>query len=209
MALARDTFHHGDLAAALVSAGLAMSRTGGADGIVLREATRHAGVTARAAYRHFADREALVRAVARAALAEMAHRIDVRQETAQGAMGMLRAVGEGYIRFALDEPGWFDVAFFAMTDMVGATDPDGHPARSPYGQLDDALSGLAAAGLLSPGRTADAALMCWSGVHGFATLTSRGPLRDVPRRLVLEQAERLVTDLVEAVTGGPPPAADP
>jgi hypothetical protein len=38
-------------------------------------------------------------------------------------------------------------------------------------------------------------------VHGFATLTSRGPLRELPRERVDAQAERLVADLVDAVTG--------
>src|SRR5215510_10909197 len=115
---ARSSFHHGNLREALVQAGLAMARERGAGAVVLREATRHVGVTARAAYRHFADREALVRAVARAALAEMARTIERKQAGAVDGLAMLRGVGEGYIQFALDEPGWFDVAFFAMGEMV-------------------------------------------------------------------------------------------
>ena len=115
---------------------------------------------------------------------------------------MLRGVGEGYIQFALDEPGWFDVAFFAMADMVNATATGsaGDAGRSPYQQLQDALAALVSAALLDPDRAGDAAVTCWSAVHGFATLTSRGPLRELPRDLVDAQAERLVADIVDAVT---------
>jgi AcrR family transcriptional regulator len=201
MAAARSSYHHGGLREALVQAGLAMSRDRGAEAIVLREATRRVGVTARAAYRHFADRDALVRAVAEEALARMARTIEAKQKEKQaeagGGLAMLRGVGEGYIQFALDEPGWFDVAFFAMADMVNPT----AATRSPYQQLQDALADLVSAELLDPAKAADAAVTCWSGVHGFATLTSRGPLRGLPRERVDAHAERLVADLVDAVAG--------
>ena len=189
-----------------MEAGLAMSRDGGAEAIVLREATRRAGVTARAAYRHFDDRDALVRAVAQAAQAQMARTIERRQQGAVGGLAVLRAVGEGYIQFALDEPGWFDVALFAMGDMANTIAPEaaGDAGRSPYQQLEDALDRLTGTGLLDPRRVGDAAIMCWSGVHGFATLTARGPLRGLPRELVDAQAGRLVADLVNAVVGPVP-----
>ena len=65
---ARSTYRHGDLRQALLEAGVAMAREGGPDAVVLREATRRAGVSPNAAYRHFSDREALVTAVSDAAL---------------------------------------------------------------------------------------------------------------------------------------------
>ncbi len=178
---------------------------------MLREATRRAGVTARAAYRHFADRDALVRAVAQAALAEMARTIEQRQTRVDDGRALLRGVGEGYIQFALDEPGWFDVAFFAMGDMLNTTAAEsaGDAGRSPYQQLEDALDRLVGEGVLAPDRAGDAAITCWSGVHGFATLTARGPLRGLPREVVDAHASRLVAALVDAVTASgsdePPP----
>ncbi|MFI6322491.1 TetR/AcrR family transcriptional regulator [Nonomuraea sp. NPDC050556] len=184
---ARSTYHHGDLREALVRAGLEMARAEGAQAVVLREATRRAGVTARAAYRHFADREALVRAVAGAALTEMAATITRCQAGASDGLALLRGVGEGYIRFALDEPGWFDVAFFAMGDPV-------QPSRSPYHLLEEALRLL-----VGPDRVAGAAIMCWSGVHGFATLATRGPLRALPRAAIDAQGRELVDQLCDNV----------
>jgi len=48
----RKTFHHGDLRNALMAAGIEMARVGGPDAVILREATRQAGVSPNAAYRH-------------------------------------------------------------------------------------------------------------------------------------------------------------
>jgi AcrR family transcriptional regulator len=68
----RDTYRHGDLRRALVEAGTEMAREGGPDAVVLREATRRAGVAPSAAYRHFEDRQALLDAVCSAAQASLA-----------------------------------------------------------------------------------------------------------------------------------------
>jgi AcrR family transcriptional regulator len=60
-------YHHGDLRRALIDEGLTLARTGGPVAVTLREATRAVGVSPNAAYRHFADRDTLVHAVAREA----------------------------------------------------------------------------------------------------------------------------------------------
>lgn len=204
--MAESAYHHGDLRAALVQAAFDAARTGGTDAIVMREVTRRSGVTPRAAYRHFLDRDALVRAVAQRALAELASAIEERLEAHANPDGrqMLQAVGEGYITFALDEPGWFDAAFFAMDDMLNSTAPEAtaQSGLSPYQQLEVALTALVDEGLLGADEVGDATITCWSGVHGYATLTARGPLRELPRALIDEQAGRLVSALVSAVSGG-------
>ncbi|MGB7867270.1 MAG: TetR family transcriptional regulator, partial [Mycobacterium sp.] len=46
-------YHHGDLRAALIDAGLQLTRAGGPDALTIREATRRVGVSPNAAYRHF------------------------------------------------------------------------------------------------------------------------------------------------------------
>src|SRR6202008_4347666 len=105
---------HGDLHRALLEAGIALAREGGPEAVVLREATRRAGVAPNAAYRHFASREALLQAVRAAALsrlglalgAELAA-IGRRRHPAAFARASLRAVGTAYLRFALAETGLF------------------------------------------------------------------------------------------------------
>src|SRR5580704_1313628 len=115
----RKTFRHGDLRRALLEAGIALAREGGPDAIVLREATRRAGVAPNAAYRHFSSHRDLLQAVRAAALSLLALAIETeiaatrrrKSSPPQLARAMLRAVGTGYIKFALTETGLFRTAF--------------------------------------------------------------------------------------------------
>ena len=68
----RPTYRHGDLRRALLDAGIALVREGGPPALVLREATRRAGVAPNAAYRHFANHQALFDAVRTHALGALA-----------------------------------------------------------------------------------------------------------------------------------------
>jgi hypothetical protein len=101
----------------------------------------------------------------------------------------------GYIKFALDEPGWFTVAFF------GAVNPDETASAPPYLALVDALDAMVAAGVLTLEQRDGAEWPCWSAVHGFAELVLHGPLRYAGRREVEALARRTVDDIVAGVTG--------
>jgi AcrR family transcriptional regulator len=190
---AKTGYHHGDLRAALIDAGLQLTRAGGPEALTIREATRRVGVSPNAAYRHFADRDALLEAVA----AAIQHRMTARMRASvrrRGATELLRAVGVGYIKFALDEPGWFAVAFF------GAGQSDETASAPPYLALVEALDAMANAGALSPERRDGAEWPCWSAVHGFAELALRGPLRGARRREVDSLAQRTVDDIITGVS---------
>ncbi|MDO3645780.1 TetR/AcrR family transcriptional regulator [Nocardia mangyaensis] len=189
-------YHHGDLAAALVESGLELTRSGGPDALTIREVTRRVGVTPNAAYRHFPDRQALLRAVSAA--------IEVRMATGMAAdRGLiaprqrLRAVGLGYLAFALAEPGWFTTAFFG----AGDTSPESVLDSPAYLALADALDLMVHIGDLAPSARTGATWSCWSTVHGFAELALRGPLRHVDRAELWVLAEQAV----DTVIAGLPP----
>ncbi len=191
MTTSKTGYHHGDLRTALIDAGLHLTRTGGPEALTIREATRRVGVSPNAAYRHFVDREALLSAVASA----IQHRMAARMQSSARlrASDRLRAVGMGYIKFALDEPGWFTVAFFgADVTTETATAP-------PYLALIDALDAMVSGKELSPDRRVGAEWPCWSAVHGFAELALRGPLRHASRRDVDALAGRTVDDIIAGV----------
>ncbi|OBG35260.1 TetR/AcrR family transcriptional regulator [Mycolicibacter heraklionensis] len=201
MIATKTGYHHGDLGAALIDAGLQLTRLGGPEALTVREATRRAGVSPNAAYRHFADREALLRAVAIAIGDRMAARmlppVSGRGSPQNRARNQLRAVGLGYIGFALDEPGWFTVAFFGSG--VTSVDDDGVPP--PFRALVDALDAMTDAGVLHANRRAGAEWPCWSAVHGFAELALRGPLRGAPRPDLDALAGRTVDDIIAGLVG--------
>jgi len=211
LATVKTGYHHGDLRAALIDAGLHLTRTGGPEALAIREATRRVGVSPNAAYRHFADRETLLRAVATAIQHRMAAQMQIaarrRGSAEPRACDRLRAVGLGYIKFALDEPGWFTVAFFgaalAGADLIGFADKQDQTATAPpYLALVEALDAMVTAGVLSPERRDGAEWPCWSAVHGFAELVLHGPLRHARRREVEALAKRTVDDIIAGVTAG-------
>ena len=187
---ARTTYRHGDLRRALLEAGIALARAGGPHAVVLREATRRAGVAPNAAYRHFASRQDLLEAVRSAALSGLANAMEAEiakvrrtKSAEEAARATLRAVGAGYLRFAFTETGLFRTAF-ATPELLGFTTD---PARKGKGGLDplellcSALDTLVATGLLPPERRPGAEFLAWSSVHGFAMLVIDGPLHEIPR----------------------------
>lgn len=197
-------YHHGDLRSALVRAGVELAREGGLNALTLRAATRRAGVSAGAAYRHFANHEDLTFAVGGVALSEMARAIERRQaEVSEAddlatAMAMLRAVGFGYIDYALDAPGNFEVAMFGLFTMshTAIESARGDKGLTPYELLVDAVARLVDLDVLKAEQSFTVAITCWSTVHGFATLATRGPLRGLPREALDEQAAEVVRTLV-------------
>ncbi|GAA6525281.1 TetR/AcrR family transcriptional regulator [Intrasporangium sp. DVR] len=201
MSVARETYHHGDLRRALLEAGLDLARAGGPDAVVLREATRRVGVSANAAYRHFADRDALLadvvsRAQAEAAdvIAEAIGEVDGAGDPASRSRARFRAVGVGYLRFALTEPGLFRTAFAVPTDLSRSASPDaaGGCGRTPFQLLSDQLDEMLATGVLPAAERPGAELLAWSAVHGLAMLALEGPLRDLPRTAIDALTPRLV-----------------
>ena len=200
----RDTYRHGDLRRALIEAGTELARGGGPDAVVLREATRRAGVAPSAAYRHFDDRRALLDAVCSAAQAALAVAIEAELATvrsggdAEAARARLRAVGAGYLRFARAEPGLFRTAFSASDNLRSAASPAraGEGGLTPFQLLSAALDGLVEAGVLPRERRPGAEFLAWSAVHGLAMLLIDGPLRGLDGAQAQDIGHRLV-EMVE------------
>ncbi|CAA9444326.1 MAG: Transcriptional regulator, AcrR family [uncultured Rubrobacteraceae bacterium] len=201
----RDTYRHGDLRRALLEAGTELAREGGPDAVVLREVTRRAGVVPSAAYRHFADRRALLDAVCSAAQAALAvameaelAEVPVGGDPAGTSRARLRAVGAGYLRFARAEPGLFRTAFSASDNLRDATSPAraGEGGLTPFQLLATTLDELVEAGVLPRERRPGAEFLAWSAVHGLAMLLIDGPLRGFDRTQAQDAGRRLL-DMVE------------
>jgi len=197
----RGTYRHGDLRRSLLEAGIEMARHGGPDAVVLREATRQAGVVPNAAYRHFASQQALLQAVREHALSAAATMMEAELakmpkslSPADTARASLRSVGRAYLRFAHAEPGLFRTAFAVQGSAGAMTAADDAP--NPFRLLGAALDRLVAAGVLPAERRPCAEYLAWSAVHGLALLVTDGPLFSMgaAERRAIE--ERLL-DMVE------------
>jgi AcrR family transcriptional regulator len=210
----RGSYHHGSLRSALIDAGTVLARDGGPDSVILREAARAAGVSHSAAYRHFADREALLAEVSRHARSELAAQMRRGVDRAADPISRLGAVGTAYIDFALTQPGLFRTAFGSHPPADGDNRRD-LPTTTrnveaqtdnaePYEILGQVLDQAQSAGLLDPDRRPGAAIAAWSAVHGLASLLVDGPLPTAPADIdfALEQ----VLDLVARGLLKQPPA---
>lgn len=198
---ARKTFRHGDLRRALLEAGSELAREGGPNAVVLREATRRAGVAPNAAYRHFSSHSDLLQGVRAAALSSLALAIEAEiaglprtKLPAESARATLRAVGTGYLKFALAETGLFRTAFSVPEQVEGDLDAakTGKSGLNPFQLLGSALDLMVEAGVLPRERRPGAEYMAWSAVHGLAFLIIEGPLSRASGKEIHALSDRLL-----------------
>jgi AcrR family transcriptional regulator len=203
---ARAGYHHGDLANALADAATDMAREGGPEAVVLRAAARRTGVSAAAAYRHFADHGDLLRAVKDRALIALTAAIEaglqsgeVLPDRADEAVRRLRILGTAYIGFALADPGLFRTAFCRPEgDVIDV--PARIASSRPYQLLAGVLDELADCGLLPPDRRPLAEIATWSAVHGLSTLMLDGPLAALTGPERARSITRTLDILIDGIT---------
>ena len=195
-------YHHGDLRKALIDAGVAIVEAGGVEAVSLRAVARRAKVSHSAPYHHFSSKAELLAAIAAASfdrLVETIQRVAQLMKIASHLDG-LRAVGRGYLEFALDHPELFRLMF-----RPELTHPSEHPvlleaeARA-YSTLHAVIVQCQASGEL-PGRDPlPLAAAAWSAVHGLAMLHVEQVLNETPVGQV--PIDKLADFVVEAATLG-------
>lgn len=171
-------FHHGDLRRALLEAAGQLLERDGPLGVGLRAAARLAGVSQAAPYRHFADKEAMLAALAERGLSELADRLAGAARGASGAAGALPAIAEAYVSFAAGRPHLFRLMFGPEV-----ADKERYPGVRDAGLralqvLLDAIAAGQRAGVVRRGDPADLALALWSAAHGAASLVVDGRLAE-------------------------------
>ena len=110
MSAAKTTYHHGDLREACLRAAMELLDEGGETALSLRAVARRAGVSPAAPYRHYADREALVSAVAAVGYRELAERLAAAHPS-PSTPEQLTSVAIAYVQFALERPALFRLMF--------------------------------------------------------------------------------------------------
>ncbi|EWT01968.1 TetR family transcriptional regulator [Intrasporangium oryzae NRRL B-24470] len=199
----------GDLKATLLAHGIALARAGGPAAVSLRDVQRRAGVSNTAAYRHYADREALLVAISAHASAEMARTMEAEMaeipttsDRAEAARARFRATGSAYLHFALSEPGLFAVAFLpeAHPRQPEAPPPEarGDSGLGPFQLVQQCIDELVEAGALAPELRGYTDVAAWAAVHGLANLLLEGPLVAFDA----EQREAAMTRLLDIMAAG-------
>lgn len=160
-------YHHSDLRAALVEAGLRLLAERDVEGLSLREMARDVGVSATAVYRHFPDKKALMAALAREGLDRLAAAQRAAADAVGGGAAGFAATGRAYVRFALANPALFRLIFTSSA----AVQVSGNNEASRLLRANAAAELPADAGT----ETIEAeALGAWALVHGLAMLMLDG-----------------------------------
>jgi AcrR family transcriptional regulator len=162
-------YHHGDLKSTLLAYALEQLEGAGLDGLSMREMAKAVGVSHTAAYRHFADKQALLDAMAEQGFEALRQAIRDAVATAQGSPDRLLASGLAYVQFGRQHPRQLAHMFGAATR---ATAPPG--LRSVAADVFNDLQTLVAEGQQNGSFRAGApralAHACWAMVHGLALL---------------------------------------
>ena len=174
----RKSYHHGDLAAALRASARASIARDGVAKFSLRAVAKQAEVDPAAVYRHYADKQALLEAVAEDGFIELATHMQQAQSTRRTPETRMAAIGAAYVHFAIAEPELFRAMFGPQRIDVPTIAAAASGGRSPYQILLDALAELHEAGrsIHPPER---ASLPAWSAIHGLAYLAIDGRIDDV------------------------------
>lgn len=190
--MAKSSYHHGALESALIDAALLLIEEDGVEGFSVAAASRRAGVSVAAPYRHFANRQELLNAVAHRGFAELGERLRAVPADGADAVDLLLEQGLAYVRFAVEKPALFRIVF----DSRGR-DPQSTRGPAALAALGETLGRLETAGRLRV--PLDTAMrLCWATVHGVAMLTIDGM-----RTFAEEDSETLRRQILSPMlTGG-------
>jgi AcrR family transcriptional regulator len=183
--MSKTSYHHGDLAAALVGAAVAEVRAVGAEKVSLRSVCATLNVSPSAAYHYFPDKDALLGATGGAVFELFGQRMQeafdsVVGDDAESAQERLTTLAQGYIDFALEEPHLFRLAFGAYcVSPVGDTFMDLGRGGLAGNLLVTALDDLERLDVISPQARQFGEVLCWSSVHGLATLILEGHISEL------------------------------
>ena len=164
------SYHHGNLRAALVEAGLHLLEQGDTADFSLRELARQVGVSPNATYRHFANREALMMAMAAEGFRRFTFALTEGAASGNGFFG----AGRGYVGFARKNPALFRLMFGRFTSTHHSEEL-GEAGQTAFTVLSSGVAGFLGAPADDP-RVKTVALQCWSLVHGLSHLILDGQM---------------------------------
>jgi len=172
MRKSKKSYHHGNLAESLLDAVDDIATKFGLEAVTLRACAKAVGVSPSAAFRHFADKRALMTAFATRALTQLSDSISTAKTTAEQSGGNpFKAVSLAYVQFALEHPAFFRAMW--REEGIYITDENYSTAalalRAQFqGGFADTLDDTDADSLSA------VELLAWSSVHGLASLMIEG-----------------------------------
>ncbi len=194
----RSRYHHGNLRRALIDEAVRTMRKAGVAGLTLRGAGAALGVSRTALYRHFADKDALLGAVAREGFVGLKAAMDAARARVPRLADQLTEMGFAYVRFAMENPAHYRAMFGGFLERCKDEPGLMADAGAAFQALVDAIVDLQRARLVRPDDPRQLARFVWATVHGMAMLAidgQLGPDPDAGVALFRDSAERIRTAL--------------
>lgn len=164
-------YHHGDLRNALIAAGRALLAEEGLAGLDLRKVARRAGVSHAAPYRHFADKQALLAAIAEDGFMRLAEQTNAALATAaEDSRAQLLALALAYSRFAQANPAHMREMFSGLTIDRTAYPSLYTASKIAFAQTVALIERGQARGEIGPGDPTQLVVTTWSLIHGLSML---------------------------------------
>jgi AcrR family transcriptional regulator len=173
----RQGYHHGNLKEALIEAAQRFIAERGLGGFTLADAAKLVGVTPAALYRHFRGRDALVAEVAFRGFTQLAERLGRALESEGTPLERFTRMGEVYLAFAEQEPGFYAAMFAPQSNEAGSEKSP--PQGNAFDFLVKALSDTFPDGFTSV-DVRFIAIEVWALSHGIAMLAAAGQLPKGP-----------------------------
>jgi len=150
-----------------------LAQHGSADAVSIRAVAAHAGVTPPSIYLHFADKDALLDAVAADLFAHIGEAMRVAAEGVEHPLERLRRQGLACVRFARENAEVYRLAMMSMRTEAG--DADEVIGTSAFQQITATIRDCMDAGIFAEGDPLPIALELWAAAHGIASLLIAKP----------------------------------
>jgi AcrR family transcriptional regulator len=183
----------------LIDGAIELLSKGGEDALTLRALGEHCGLSRGAPYRHFEDKDALIRAVAAAGMRELTRKMRKAQSSKPG--DALPPAMDAYIKWAMGNPAWYGVTFRneASSPASGANDPELMEALSGlYGLVTQLITDGQGAGSIPCVDPKALVGVLWSTLHGAVDLAQSGHTKT---EIAADHPRRVVADLLRLIAG--------
>jgi len=141
----------------------------GIEGISMRKIADRVGVTATALYRHFRDKDAILDALISAGLTVLSDYLDPALR-ARDPERRLRGLIDAYLRFALEQPRYFDLAFLVPSASTRMSEELERHNRATFKMAIEQVAACMQVGIFRQGDPIETAVYLWSTAHGLVTL---------------------------------------
>jgi AcrR family transcriptional regulator len=200
-AVAKSTYHHGDLKNALIQAGIDIVTAEGVYGLTLRKVARRAGVSHNAPYAHFEDKQALIAAIALEGHVKIHLLIEkVVAKHPDEPLEQLLNLAWAYVQFGLESPAHYKITFSGLIENEKNYPRFVEVSQHSLQLLQKIVGDCQKAGVLNSHDKPVGllAVSAWSLIHGLVSLVIEGQVPSKirqqypPRTMVIAALQQTV-----------------